>query len=210
MKKFVSLALVLLLAVAMAVPAFAADGINANERKVLDLLSQSITVDGQQFVIPVDYVNQAENYFNTIEMTAQEADEIAGYIQSGMDYFVSSGAKDIAGLTYEQKLFILDCGKKAVGVLGMTLTADFVGNTVTILSPDGTVAFSAPATIHPLVPVTPTEPGTSGGGNKPGGGTIKPTGSESDATVAIMLSSMIVLFVAAAGIYLAKTRKSRA
>ena len=210
MKKFISLALVLLLTVAMAVPVFAAGGINENEQKVLDLLSQSVTVDGQQYVIPADYVNQAENYFNTIDMTAQEADEITGYIQDGIDYFIASGAKDITGLTYEEKLYILDCGKKAVAVLGMTLTADFVDNTVTILAPDGTVAFSAPATISPLKPVTPTQPGTSGGGDKPGGGTIKPTGMASDATAAIVLSSMIVLCVAAAGIYLAKTRKSRA
>lgn len=210
MKKFISLALVLLLTVAIAVPAFAAGGINANEQKVLDLLSQSVTVDGQQYIIPVDYVNQAENYFNTIDMTSQEADEICGYIQDGIDYFTATGASDIKGLTYEEKLYILDCGKKAAGVLGMTLTADFVGNTITILAPDGTVAFSAPATISPLKPVTPTQPGTSGGGDKPNGGTIKPTGMASDATAAIVLSSMIVLFVAAAGIYLAKTRKSRA
>lgn len=150
MKKFISLALVLLLTVAMAVPVFAAGGINENEQKVLDLLSQSVTVDGQQYVIPADYVNQAENYFNTIDMTAQEADEITGYIQDGIDYFIASGAKDITGLTYEEKLYILDCGKKAVAVLGMTLTADFVDNTVTILAPDGTVAFSAPATIPRL------------------------------------------------------------
>lgn len=209
MKKFISLALVLLLTVTMAVTAFAAGGINANEQKVLDLLSQSVTVDGQKYVIPADYVNQAENYFNTIDMTSQEADEICGHIQEGIDYFVAAGAKDIAGLTYEEKLYILDCGKKAVAVLGMTLTADFVDNTVTILAPDGTVAFSAPATISPLKPVTPTQPGTNGG-DKPNGGTIKPTGMASDATAAIVLSSMIVLFVAAAGIYLAKTRKSRA
>lgn len=213
MKKFISLALVLLLAVATAVPVFAAGGINENEQRVLDVLSQTVRIGDTDFIIPVDYVNQAENYFNTIDMTAAQADEIIGHVNDGKQYFLNTGATDFKGLTYEDKLQIISYGQAAVAVLGMTLTADFADNTVTIVDGDGNVAFSAPAKIVPLTPSKPTDPsnpsGGSSSGSKPGPGTIKPTGMPADATMAIVISVAIVLFVAGAGIYLVKTKKAR-
>lgn len=210
MKKFISLALVLLLAVATAVPAFAAGGINENEQRVLDVLSQTVRIGDTDFIIPVDYVNQAENYFNTIDMTAAQADEIIGHVNEGKQYFLSTGATDFKGLTYEDKLQIISYGQAAVAVLGMTLTADFSDNTVTIVDAQGNVAFSAPAKIVPFTPSNPSNPsGGSSSGSKPGPGTIKPTGMPADTTMAVVISIAIVLFVAGAGIYLVKTKKAR-
>ena len=75
MKKLSAILVALILAATTAVTAFAA-GINSNEQAVLDELKTSVTMKDGEMYIPTEYVNQAENYFNVIEMTAEEKDEI--------------------------------------------------------------------------------------------------------------------------------------
>ncbi|HIR02965.1 MAG: hypothetical protein U0M23_01960 [Acutalibacteraceae bacterium] len=215
MKKFAAVLLAMILVVALAVSVSAA-GINESEQKVLDELSSKVEIGNGYYMIPTEYVNQAENYFNTIDMTPQQADEIIGYIQQGEKIMIDNAATSFNMLTYEQKIEIMELGQKAVGVLGMTLTVQPKTNIVTILDPNGNVAFLAEALIIPYTTEEPTSPSdgsasSSGepGGTTTGGDAIKTTGMSSDATAALAVSAVIILFVAVAGVYLVKTKRAR-
>ena len=85
MKKVVSIFAALLLVAISVVSAFAAD-VNANEKKVLDELKTSVKMQGTDMYWPDAFVNQAENYFNTIDMTAEQADKILEVISSRERY----------------------------------------------------------------------------------------------------------------------------
>lgn len=100
MKKFAAVLLAMILVVALAVSVSAA-GINESEQKVLDELSSKVEIGNGYYMIPTEYVNQAENYFNTIDMTPQQADEIIGYIQQGEKIMIDNAATSFNMLTYE-------------------------------------------------------------------------------------------------------------
>ena len=98
MRRIFAFIVALLVAAVSAVTAFAA-GINENERKVLDELKTSVEMQGTEMYWPRTYVNQAENYFNTIDMTADQAEQIIAVIRSGKNQLESTGAKNIAECT---------------------------------------------------------------------------------------------------------------
>ena len=102
MKKISAIIVALLIVAISAVTAFAA-GINDNEQKVLDELKTSVEMQGVEMNWPAAYVNQAENYFNTIDMTSDQAEQIIAVIRSGKTQLESTGAKNIAECTAEQK-----------------------------------------------------------------------------------------------------------
>ena len=117
MKKLSAIFVALLLVAATAITAFAA-GINSSEQAVLDELKTSVAMKGGEMVIPTEYVNQAENYFNTIEMTEAQSKDIIAVIKDGKNFLANSGASNISGLTFAQKQELLAYGQKAVAVLG--------------------------------------------------------------------------------------------
>ena len=68
MKKLSAMLVAFILVAATAFTAFAA-GINDSEQAVLNELKTSVKMNGSEMVIPSEFVNQAENYFNTIDMS---------------------------------------------------------------------------------------------------------------------------------------------
>ena len=172
MKKICSILLALIiLIVPMSVSASAAGDINANEKEILESLSEKVDIKGKKFIIPPKYVNQAENYFKTIDIDDTECAEILIYIEEGKKIVAASDIKktsDLKVLPYPQKKRILELGQMAVAVTGGNLvyTKD---ETVRITNAKGEVIFdSAPI--------------------------IKQTGAEIDfTTLAIASASVIVL-----------------
>ena len=144
MKKVASIFVALLLVAVSVVSAFAAD-INANEKKVLDELKTSVKMQGKDMYLPDSFVNQAENYFNTIDMTAEQADEFIAVIKSGKTQLEATGAKNIADCTKTQKkeLFVT-LGKVMAPVGG---TATHVGDEITLKDKNGEVIFKAVPTL---------------------------------------------------------------
>ncbi len=206
MKKFTAILVALMLAAMTAVTAFAA-GINAAEKAVLDELSASVTMQGKEMSISADYINQAENYFNTIEMTEDESSQIIAIIKEGKNFLANSGASNIADLTYSQKEQLLGYGQSAVGVLGMTMSFDKTSKTLTIYAPDGSVAFSAVPTL-----VSGSGSGSSSNNGSTGvvnGNTIKTTGADVNFSGIIVVSAAAVLLMAGGALYLVKSRRER-
>lgn len=196
MKKLTVAFTAVLLVVMSAVSVFAA-GINTNEQAILDELGTTVSMQGSTLSIPSSYINQAEAYFNTVDVTEEQANEIISVIKDGKAYLAQSGASNILDLTFDQKQVILGYGQKAVGVLGMTMSFDKSSKSITITSADGTVVFTG-------VPYLTSD------GEVAQQDVIKVTGSGADTAVAASVGAAVVLFVVFAGIYLVKTRKSAA
>lgn len=197
MKKLSAFLLALVIVAATAITAFAA-GINANEKSVLDTLGKSINMNGNAMYIPADFVNQAENYFNTIDMTEQEAKDINAKLLEMGKFLESTGANNIADMKYEEKQQLLDYGKEVVGVIGMTMEYDKATRNLIIYAPDGRIAFKA----------VPTLVAKSDGNTEiVDGNVIKTTGANVNYTAIIAISAAVVLLIAGGAVYLVKTKK---
>ena len=195
MKKISAIFVALILVAATAVTAFAA-GINSSEQAVLDELKTSVAMKDGEMVIPTEYVNQAENYFNTIEMTEAQSKDIIAVIKDGKNFLANSGASNISGLTFAQKQELLAYGQKAVAVLDMTMSYDKTTRKITVLDPNGKVAFSATPSLSKTGAVTENP--------------IKTTGSDVNYFGFIALGAAAVVLVAGGSMFVVKTKKERA
>lgn len=195
MKKLSAILVALVLVAATAVTAFAA-GINSSEQAVLDELKTSVAMKGGEMVIPTEYVNQAENYFNTIEMTDAQSSSIIAVIKEGKTFLANSGASNISDLTFAQKQELLGYGEKAVAVLDMKMSYDKTARKITILDPKGEVVFSA----------TPSLTKSGAVSENP----IKTTGSDVNYFGFIALGVAAVVLVAGGTMFVVKTKKERA
>ena len=199
MKKAIKIISVGLLSAAIAattsMSAFAA-GINSAEQKILDELRTSVDMEGNDKYLPVSYINQAENYFNTIEMTEAESKDIIAVIKDGKNFLANSGASNISDLTFAQKQELLAYGEKAVAVLDMTMSYDKTTKKLTILDPKGEVAFNA----------TPTLTKTGAVSENP----IKTTGSDVNYFGFILLGAAAAVIVVGGTMFVVKTKKERA
>lgn len=195
MKKLSAVLVALVLVAFTAVTAFAA-GINSSEQAVLDELKTSVAMKDEKMVIPTEYVNQAENYFNTIEMTEAESKDIIAILKEGEKFLENSGAANIKDLTFDQKKELLAYGERVVGVIDMTMSYDKTTRKLTILAPDGKVAFCAEPylTKDGAVEENP----------------IKTTGSDVNYFGFIVLGAVAVVLVAGGTIFAVKTKKERA
>ena len=195
MKKLSAILISLILVTVASVSVFAADGINSYEQAVLDELKTSVTMaDGEMF-IPTEFVNQAENYFNTIEMTEQESKDILKWIKDGKNFLENSGASNFSDLSYEQKTELLNTyGKGITGGLDMTMTYNKSDRKLTICDSEGNVVFSA----VPLLSQT---------GEISDGDIIKTTGADVSFFGFIVAGVALTLVIAGGAFYLIKTKK---
>lgn len=128
------------------VPAFAA-GINSAEQAVLDKLSEVNTSYNGGFVTNADeMLNQAENYFNTIDMTDAESKEIIADINDAVDYLKSQGASTVKDLNKAQKQELFTYGQKAANVIGVTVSYDKATKTVSATDKNGNAIVSTKVT----------------------------------------------------------------
>ena len=195
MKKLSAILVALLLVAAAAFSAFAA-GINSSEQAVLDELKASVSMKDGEMVIPTEYVNQAESYFNTIEMTEAQSKDIIAVIKDGKNFLADLGVSNISGLSFAQKQELLAYGEKAVAVLDMTMSYDKTTKKLTILDPNGEVAFSATPSLTKTGAVTENP--------------IKTTGADVNYFGFIALGVAVAVIVAGGTMFVVKTKKERA
>lgn len=196
MKRFLAIIASALLLATSATTAFAA-GINSAEKDVLDALQTSVTMAEGEMVIPDEFINQAENYFNTIDMTADEAEEIIDIIEEGKDFLESTGAANIADMHYTKKYELLDIGKEVVGVIDMTMSYDKTTKTLYIYAPDGETAFAATPTLTPA-------------GELKDENIIKPTGDFNGLFGVATVGAVALVLVAVGALFIVKTKKGNA
>lgn len=197
MKRIFKVLSVGLLSAAVAVSAssvaFAA-GINDAEQKILDELHTTVTMNGLEKSLPADYINQAENYFNTVDITDEQASQVISGIEDAKAYLTSTGASNFKSLTSEQvDTFVSKC-QSAVAPVNLTLSYTKSNNTVSIVDSNGSTVFTA------------TVSSVTGGGttsNDP----IKTTGADFNIPGVTAVAGVGILLVSAAGIYLFKSSK---
>lgn len=218
MKKISALLIALVLS-AVATVSTSAAGINDAEQAVIDELQTSVTMKGNTMVISDDYVNQAKNYFNTIEMTDDESKEIVSIIKEGKTFLEGSGASNIADLSYSQKKDLLAYGQEVVGVIDMTMSYDKTNKTLTIKDPNGNVAFNA---VPKLVKKDGGSSNTTGntttgnttntgkGSAVSDGNVIKTTGTNVNTAAVAGVAGTAVAVAALGATYTLKKRKERA
>lgn len=175
-----------------------AAGINAAEQSILDELNTTVTMQGVEKNIPASYINQAENYFNTIEVTDEQAAEIVAGIEDAKSYLEQTGAANFKSLTSAQvDTFVSKC-QSTVSVIGLTLSFDKSTGAISLTDSSNNVVFSATASSF----TDPSNPGKPGSDNP-----IKQTGAFFNIPGIITVAGVGVLLVSAAGIYLVKNSK---
>ena len=201
MKKVVSIFAALLLVAISVVSAFAAD-VNANEKKVLDELKTSVKMQGTEMYLPEAYVNQAENFFNTIDMTEDQADKVLSVIKSGKTQLEATGAKNIADCTTAQKKELMTTLKNVMAPLNGTASYDKTTGEITLKSESGEVIFKAVPTL--------VEKGSSKGedvnGKTTDGGVIKTTGASANTVVFVVVGAAALMVIAGGVFFVIKKR----
>ncbi len=210
MKKL-SVILTSVLLVAMSVVTVFAAGINDSEQAVLDELKKSVNMGGTTLVFPADYVNQAESYYNTIDMTAEESEEIVGIIKEGKAYLEKSGASSIAELSASQKQELMSFAERVAAVIDCTVSYDKATKTFKVFDPDGNAVFTGEPQ---LVAVSAEESGNAGNssGNNTvavvDGNAVKTTGGF-DLTGVAVAGTVFAVLVAGAVVFLIKSNRER-
>jgi hypothetical protein len=126
---------------------------------------------GNSVYVPASYINQAESYFNTIDMTADQASRINGIISQGRSFLQGTGKASISELSAEEKQTLLNYASAAAGVLKMSAAAGSDASKVKIISKSGDTVVDD------------------------SGNVIKATGSEFQVLSFIIISVLGVLFV---------------
>lgn len=175
--------------------AFAA-GINSAEQSILDELNTSVTMQGVEKKIPASYINQAENYFNTIEVTDEQAAQIVAGIEDAKKYLESTGAANFKSLTSDQvDTFVAKC-QSAVSVIGLNLSFEKSTGAITLVDSDNNTVFTAKVASF-------SDSGSGSGKDNP----IKTTGAFFNIPGIVTVAGVGILLVSGAGVYLVKKSK---
>ena len=193
MKNVVKLIASVLVAGVVAVSAFctvSAAGLNSAENRIMDELNTTVSLNGTATKLPVQYVNQAENYF----LQAQ-ADQIIAAIKDCKKFLEDAKVSTYGQLSDDQMKELVALANKASDVVEVRLTLDRPSKVVTAYDKNGNVIGKGS---------TGGNGGNSGttGGN---GGVIKTTGAEVPGVAYV--AGLGILLVTATGVYLVKTSK---
>lgn len=182
-KKVLSVALALVIALSLTVTAFAANGVNAAEQRVLDRLGAGVKYGtaGYTYTFPKEAINATTNYFMQYEMTDAQADEIIADIDAAQARAMTEDVTRINDLSGSTKSYILGQATAAAAVVGLKLS--YANGRVVITDANGNQVFS-----YSFV-----GGGGSGGGGGTSGGVIKPTGAD----INVMAPSVAVVSVLA-------------
>lgn len=125
-----------------AVSAHAADGITADEQAILDNLKAGVVVDGTVVNVPAEYINQAETYLKTNDVTAEQATTIIVEIDNVKAVVKENKITDIKEIKGAVAKDILAHAEKAASTVGVTLTVS-ADNTIVVKDKTGKVLFTA-------------------------------------------------------------------
>ncbi len=181
MKKLAVLILAIaLLIVPMSISASAADAaLNDFEKKIIASLDENIEVDDLLFHLPQEYINQAENFLKSVDLTETQAEEILDLIQDCKDIAVADhihSTSDLKILPQAEKQKLLGKGQAAAEAAGAVLT--YNGEDVVVTHNGTTVFEDAPI--------------------------VKVTGAETDYTALILSVAGVVVALAAAAVVASK------
>ncbi|MEE3333345.1 MAG: hypothetical protein VZR54_03605 [Ruminococcus sp.] len=136
MKKLLMIISALIIISVSSISVFAA-GLNSSEQSVLSNMRAPANMKGNSVYVPASYINQAETYFNTIDMTSDQASRINGIIGEGRAFLEGTGKASINELSAAQKQKLLNYASAAAGVLKMSAAVGSDTNEAKIISKSG-------------------------------------------------------------------------
>lgn len=193
--KILSSALLAAVVATTATVAASAAGINAAEQNILNELNTTVKMNGVEKSIPTSYINQAENYFNTVEITDSEAEQIIAAIEDAKAYLTSTGASSVSELSSDQLDVVISKVQAGLSVINLTLQYTKSTGALSIVDASGNVVFNA------------TFGAVTGGSNAVSDNPIKTTGADFNIPGVVAVAGVGVLLVSVAGVYLFKTSK---
>lgn len=123
MKKIIAILIAVLTICACAFSASAATGISAEEKKIIDALSQKITMaSGKVVALPDKYINQAEDYLTKAELTSEQITSILGYIKNAQNVVKASKAQSLSVAEENVKKEVVKEAQAAAAVINATLS----------------------------------------------------------------------------------------
>lgn len=136
-KRLACFAVLTLLLISAAVPAGAASNTDA----ILASLRQGVAVNGKTVEFPASYINQAENYFASHQLSDAQVQYILAEINGAKAAIRDSGATDLKKLDRDTKQKILSAAQAAADEVDLKMT---VGSDkkVKIADSGGTVVFT--------------------------------------------------------------------
>ena len=225
MKKSIKTIAAAMLSAAVAVSASLsvyAAGINNAEQRILDELKTTVSMEGNVKTLPVQYINEAENYFNTVDITDEQASEIISKIESTKTFLTNTGAVNYATLTDAQEDEFISRCREIAAVIDLKISYEKSSQTVTVTDAQGNTVFVAAnlgangnsdndkprQQSQQPGGQTSTTPGgqtsTTPGGDNP----IKNTGLDFNIPGVMSVAGTGVFLVSAAGVCLVKRKKS--
>lgn len=169
MKKLIGFVAVLSMVFAMAITASAAQ-ITSDEQTIIDVLKAGVVVDGKTVKVPTKYINQAESYLMNKDVTKAEVEEVLSYIDSAKDYMVANNIKDLSAMNSKQMDKMISYAEDAAKVVDVKLTVNTKTGVIRGIDTEGNVVLS-------------------------GEETIKQTGMDMNATVAVAAALCAVVVV---------------
>lgn len=169
MKKLIGFVAVLSMVFAMAITASAAQ-ITSDEQTIIDVLKAGVVVDGRTVKVPTKYINQAESYLMNKDVTKAEVEEVLSYIDSAKDYMVANKIKDLSAMNSKQMDKMISYAEDAAKVVDVKLTVNTKTGVIRGIDTEGNVVLS-------------------------GEETIKQTGMDMNATVAVAAALCAVVVV---------------
>lgn len=123
MKKIIAILVAVLTICACAFSASAATGISADEKKIINALSQKITMaSGKVVALPDKYINQAEDYLTKAELTSDQITSILGYIKNAQNAVKASKAQSLSVAEESVKKEVVKEAQAAAAVINATLS----------------------------------------------------------------------------------------
>lgn len=123
MKKLLALVISLVLVVACAVSGSAATGISTQESKIIDALSEKITMaSGKVVALPDRYINQAKDYLMKAELSDAQINAILTHIDNAQAEVATSNASSLSKAEAAVKQNVINEAKAAAEVINATLS----------------------------------------------------------------------------------------
>ena len=196
MKKVSVIFAAVLLAAVFVCSVYAA-GIDSNEQRVLDEFKTSVNMQGVKMYWPAEFIGQAENYFNTIEITDEEADQIFIMYAQVKKQLESSGAENIADCTFDQKQELFNTLQEVMAVVGGTAAYDMSTKEVILKDKNNSIIFKGVPTLVAVL-------GVNKNSQKTDDEAVKTTGTSVNTTLLIVVGAVVVLTIAGVVFFVVK------
>lgn len=140
MKKILCFVTSLAMCGLFAVNVNAAEGITADEQAILNELKAGVEVDGKTVSVPAEYINQAESFLKTNDVTAEQAKTINAEIAAAKEIVKTNKITDVKEIKGSVASEIFARAKSAAATVGVTLEVG-ADKTITVKDKAGNALF---------------------------------------------------------------------